>query len=89
MIAWLVMPVATLLAGPLADKVFEPAMRPGGLLVPVFVWVTGTGAGAGMAVLYLLSGTGAALVTLAGFALPRLRRLEQLLPDHDVEASVQ
>jgi hypothetical protein len=84
MIAWIVMPVATLLAGPLADKVFEPAMRPGGALVPVFARITGTGSGAGMAVLYLLSATAASVVTLAGFLVPRLRNLEKLLPDHDV-----
>jgi len=84
MIAWIVMPVAILLAGPLADKVFEPAMRPGGALVPVFARITGTGSGAGMAVLYLLSATAASAVTLAGFLVPRLRNLEKLLPDHDV-----
>jgi DHA3 family macrolide efflux protein-like MFS transporter len=83
MIAWIVMPIATLLAGPLADNVFEPAMRPGGLLVPVFARVTGAGSGAGMAVMYLLSATAASAVTLAGFLIPRLRKLEQLLPDHD------
>lgn len=84
MIAWIVMPIATLLAGPLADKVFEPAMRPGGVLVPIFARITGTGSGAGMAVLYLLSATAASAVTLAGFLVPRLRNLEKLLPDHDV-----
>jgi hypothetical protein len=89
MIAWMVMPIATLLAGPLADKVFEPAMRPGGVLVPIFSRVVGTGSGAGMAVLYLLSTTAASVVTLAGFLIPRLRNLEKLLPDHDVEVPVE
>jgi len=83
MIAWMVMPIATLLAGPLADKVFEPAMRPGGALVSIFSHVVGTGAGAGMAVMFLLSATAASVVTLAGFLIPRLRNLEKLLPDHD------
>ncbi len=83
MIAWIVMPVSTLLSGPLADKVFEPAMRPGGALVPIFSRFVGTGAGAGMAVIYLLSATAASVVTLAGFFIPRLRNLEKLLPDHD------
>ena len=84
MIAFAVMPLAMVVAGPLADKVFEPAMRPGGALVPVFAHITGTGSGAGMAVLYLLSATAASAVTLAGFLVPRLRNLEKLLPDHDV-----
>ena len=85
MIAWIVMPVATLLAGPLADKVFEPAMRPGGALVSVFSRIVGTGPGAGMAVMFLLSTTAASVVTLAGFMIPRLRHLEQILPDHDAD----
>ena len=89
MIAWIVMPVATLLAGPLADEVFEPAMRPGGALVSVFSRVVGTGPGAGMAVMYLLSTTAASAVTLAGFMIPRLRHLEQILPDHDVGVPAQ
>lgn len=83
MIAWIVMPISTLIAGPLADKVFEPAMRPGGVLVPVFSRFVGTGSGAGMAVIYLLSATAASVVTLAGFFIPRLRNLEKILPDHD------
>jgi len=83
MIAFAVMPLSMLVAGPLADKVFEPAMRPGGVLVPVFSRVVGTGAGAGMAVLFLLSATAASAVTLVGFFVPRLRNLERLLPDND------
>ncbi|MHB8071479.1 MAG: MFS transporter [Candidatus Cryosericum sp.] len=83
MIAFAVLPLAMSVAGPLADKIFEPAMRRGGALVPTFSGITGTGAGAGMAVLYLLSAVGASLVTLIGFALPGLRHMEQILPDHD------
>lgn len=88
MIAWIVMPISTLISGPLADKVFEPAMHPGGALVSIFSRVVGTGSGAGMAVMYLLSATAASVVTLAGFLIPRLRNLEKILPDHDaVQAS--
>jgi hypothetical protein len=89
MIAWMVMPIATLLSGPLADRVFEPAMRSGGVLVSVFSRIVGTGPGAGMAVMYLLSTTAASVVTLAGFLIPRLRHLEQILPDHDAEVTAQ
>jgi hypothetical protein len=77
------MPISTLIAGPLADKVFEPAMRAGGVLAAVFSGVVGTGPGAGMAVVFLLSITAASLATLAGFLIPRLRNLEKILPDHD------
>ena len=83
MIAYAIMPISTLIAGPLADKVFEPAMRSGGALAGVFSGVVGTGPGAGMAVVFLLSTTAASLATLAGFLIPRLRNLEKILPDHD------
>jgi DHA3 family macrolide efflux protein-like MFS transporter len=86
MIAWLVMPIATLLSGPLADRVFEPAMRSGTGLASVFSPFTGTGPGTGMAVMYLLSTVGASVVTLTGFLVPRLRNLERLLADHDAPA---
>ena len=82
MIAYTIIPLATLVAGPLADKVFEPAMRSRGMLSAVFGAVTGMGPGSGMAVMYLLSGVGASLVTLVGFARPQLRNLDRLLPDH-------
>jgi MFS family permease len=44
--------IASLIAGPLADRVFEPAMMPGGSLSGIFGGLFGTGAGAGMALLY-------------------------------------
>lgn len=83
MIAYAIMPISTLIAGPLADKVFEPAMRSHGLLAGVFSGVVGTGPGAGMAVVYLLATVAASAATLAGFLIPRLRNLEKILPDHD------
>ncbi|MHB8107373.1 MAG: MFS transporter [Candidatus Cryosericum sp.] len=92
MVAFAIMPISTLAAGPLADKVFEPAMRPAGLLAPIFSGVVGTGPGAGMAVIFLLSTVAASVATLAGFLIPRLRNLEKILPDHDavpVAVSVQ
>jgi len=82
MIAFAIMPLSMVVSGPLADRFFEPAMRAGGVLAPVFSAVTGTGPGAGMAVMFLLSAVGASAVTLAGFALPALRNLDKLLPDH-------
>jgi len=43
------------LAGPLADGVFEPAMRQGGQLAPLLGSLLGTGKGAGLALLYVMS----------------------------------
>ncbi|QDL10803.1 MFS transporter [Brasilonema octagenarum UFV-E1] len=78
--------VAYLIAGPLADYVFEPAMMSGGSLAPILGWIFGTGKGAGMAVLYVLSSLGLLLVGLSGYAFRTLRDVEIILPDHDTSA---
>ncbi|MCX6100512.1 MAG: hypothetical protein NTV92_03665, partial [Candidatus Bipolaricaulota bacterium] len=49
-------PVSMLLAGPLADRVFEPGMRQGGALAGVFGPLVGTGPGAGMALMLVFGG---------------------------------
>lgn len=86
LIAWLVIPLATLLAGPLADQVFEPAMEEGGWLADTFGWLVGTGSGAGMGLVLVLAGFGAALAGLGGYAVRAVRDVEVILPDHDAGA---
>ena len=83
MIAQIAMPVAMLLAGPLADQVFEPAMHAGGSLAPIFGGVFGTGAGSGMALMCVIFGVISMGVGLAGYAFPTIRDAEDLLPDHE------
>jgi len=83
LIAWSVSPISTLLAGPLADRVFEPAMQSGGRLADTFNWLVGTGPGAGMALLLIFSGLGAALAGLTGYLVPVVRNAEEILPDFD------
>ncbi|GAA6614823.1 MFS transporter [Scytonema sp. NUACC26] len=75
--------VATLIAGPLADYIFEPAMMPDGNLTPILGDILGTGGGAGMALLYVISSLGLLLVGLSGYAFRTLRDVEILLPDHN------
>jgi hypothetical protein len=75
--------IATLIAGPLADRLFEPAMMPGGVLVPLFGGLFGTGAGAGMALLYVLCSVSLLLVGIGGYALPALRGVEDGVTDSD------
>lgn len=89
LIAQITAPVAMLMAGPLADYVFEPAMVPGGALVPIFGNLVGTGAGAGMAVMFLISGFLGVLVGLGGYLFPLIRNVEELLPDHDQMPALQ
>ena len=71
-----------LIAGPLADRVFEPAMQAGGSLAPTFGWLVGVGPGAGMALMLVIFGSLGVLVGVAGFAVRVVRNAEDLLPDH-------
>jgi len=82
MIAQVSVPVAMLTAGPLADRVFEPRMMPGGSWAPIFGMLTGTGRGAGMALMYVLFGAGALLLSICSFAVKDIRDVETLLPDY-------
>jgi MFS family permease len=83
LLAQISIPLAMLTVGPLADRLFEPAMAPGGALAGLAGGLVGTGPGAGIALMFLLSGVMVGAGGLAGYALPRLRRVESELPDHD------
>lgn len=82
-VAWLIVPLSQLAAGPLADRVFEPAMQPGGSLAPAFGWLVGTGDGAGMGLMVALTGLAAASAGVVGYAVRAVRDVEEILPDHD------
>ena len=77
-------PGTMILVGPLADHVFEPAMLPGGALVGAFGWLVGPGHGAGMALLCVCAGLLAIGVPLIGYAVPLVRDVEEMIPDHDM-----
>jgi DHA3 family macrolide efflux protein-like MFS transporter len=84
LIAWIWMPVTPLLAGALADYVTEPAMQGQTGLAALFGGLVGTGPGSGMALQFLLAGVVyLALVVFVALAVPAVRDLEDLLPDHD------
>jgi hypothetical protein len=83
MIAQISFPVAVLLAGPLADRVFEPAMSGDGVAAALFGPLVGTGPGAGMGLMVALSGLIGTAVGLIGYAVPAVRNVESLLPDFD------
>jgi len=86
-IAWLVMPLGQLLAGPLADRVLEPAMVQGGSLAAAFGWLVGSGAGAGMGLQFAITGLLAALAGVGGYLFSVVRNAEDILPDHDTVAA--
>jgi DHA3 family macrolide efflux protein-like MFS transporter len=74
-------PVASLLAGPLADRLFEPWLAPGGALADSVGRVIGTGPGRGVAVLFIVLGSLTILNALLTWASPRVRSVEEELPD--------
>lgn len=80
-------PVALFVAGPLADRIMEPAMMPGGSLAPVFGWLVGPGPGAGMALIFVVAGLIGAATGLGGFLFDAVRNVEDILPDHDAVAA--
>ncbi len=75
--------IAPLLAAPLADYVFKPAMAPGGVLAPVLGPIIGVGAGRGVGVLISVVGLMIMATTLIALGIPQLRGVEIDLPDHD------
>jgi hypothetical protein len=84
MIAWFVTPIATLLVGPLADLVFEPAMSEPSFLSANFGWLVGVGAGAGMALIIVFSGLAMTGVGIGSYGVRVVRDVESILPDHEV-----
>jgi DHA3 family macrolide efflux protein-like MFS transporter len=82
MISRSMMPLAYLLTGPLADRVFEPLMRTGGALARTFAgaWL-GAGPGRGMGLMFVLSGLVLMAASGLAFANPHIRRIEHDLPD--------
>ncbi|MHB8106364.1 MAG: MFS transporter [Candidatus Cryosericum sp.] len=83
MIAQVTAPIAMLASGPLADKVFGPAMMPAGRLALAFGWLTGTGKGAGISLMFVVFGLAGAMAGLVGYLIPNVRNVESLIPDHD------
>jgi len=88
LISQITIPLGMLLAGPLADRLFEPAMAAGGGMAAAFGWLVGAGPGAGMALLFVLAGLLGALVGFSGYALRAVRSVEEALPDYDGEVAV-
>lgn len=81
MIAWASLPLAHILAGPLADRVFEPLMAEGGPLASTVGQMLGVGPGRGIGLLFMILGFMILLVTLLAGLYPRLRQVESELPD--------
>jgi MFS family permease len=65
-----------IVAGPLADRLFEPAMQPGGALASLCGGLFGNGPGTGMALLIALGGLLGVGFALSGYLFPAIRNVE-------------
>lgn len=83
LIAWFAQPVAPLIAGLLADYVFEPAFRSSPPTANLLSEALGYGAGTGIGILIFICGLCGALIGLSGYLFPEIREVEDRLPDHD------
>jgi MFS transporter, DHA3 family, macrolide efflux protein len=81
MIAWSTTPLAFALAGPLADRIFKPLLTPDGALAGSLGQVIGVGPGRGIGLLFILIGLTCSVAALSGYLSPRVRNLEDELPD--------
>ncbi len=81
------LPVGYLVAGPLADRLLEPAMMPGGTLAGVFGNLVGTGPGAGMGLMFIGTCILGTVVCFSGYLFPSIRNVEADLPDHSSSES--
>ena len=74
-------PIGLLLAGPLADQIFEPLMMEGGRLAAVLGPILGTGPGRGTGLLLIMIGLLTSVASVVAFTYPRIRNVEDELPD--------
>ncbi len=80
--------LAPLLAAPLADFIFKPAMTSGGLLAPILGPIFGVAASRGVGVMISLVGLLIMLSVLVALRSRRLTRVEIDLPDYHTGTSV-
>jgi penicillin amidase len=73
--------LAFLLSGPLTDNVFEPLMAPNGALAGSVGQIIGTGDGRGIGLLFIVLGGLTTIATLMATLNPRIRQVEQEVPD--------
>jgi hypothetical protein len=72
----LVSALIALIAGPLSDRVFEPAMQSSAVMQAVFGAIVGTEPGSGMALLFVGSAIGLVGIGVLSWRAPQLRALE-------------
>ena len=81
MLALSTTPIAALACGPLAERVFNPLLMPGGALADSVGRVLGVGPARGIGLMYVLIGGFVLGMTALLYAHPRVRNLEDEVPD--------
>lgn len=81
MIAWIPLPIAFLVAGPLADQIFEPFMQSNTALAETIGQFIGVGEGRGVGLLFMVMGLLTAVFALLSAQYKPLRLVETDLPD--------
>jgi MFS family permease len=76
MIATSTRPLAYLVAGPLADRLFEPLLAPAGPLTGSMGQIIGVGPGRGIGLLFLIMGVLKVAASLGGYLYSPIRRVE-------------
>jgi MFS family permease len=79
MIAQITSPLAFIIAGPLADRVFKPGFA--GEFGEQFAWLLGSSTGRGYAAMWVLFGLATTAFGLAGWLRPAARHVERDIPD--------
>ncbi|MFB2981900.1 MFS transporter [Microseira sp. BLCC-F43] len=75
------LPLSYLIAGPLADRFFEPLMAADGLGAANIGNIIGVGHGRGIGLMFVIMGIFSIIFTFIAYLYPRLRLLEDELPD--------
>ena len=75
-------PLGYVMAGPLADYIFEPLMQTDGILASSIGRIIGVGEGRGISLMFILLGLGLVILTTVAYQYPRLRRVEDELLDN-------
>ncbi len=73
-------PIGLVIAGPLADNFFRPAMISGGILAPIFGNFFGTTSGSGLGVQYFLFSFLGVILGLSGYTWEKLKNSELPAP---------
>lgn len=80
-IAWSSFPLAYLVAGPLAEYIFQPLLVPEGSLANSLGVLIGVGEGRGIGLLFIAIGIFIIFATIVAYQYPPIRLVEDELPD--------